>query len=771
MTGIFERLGKVIGKRPLIILIACLVLIIPAVIGASHVEEEIGIETLVSTDTQEYKDYQRFTDSFSEDVILLLVTADSTEQLIQRDNMLAFEDFEEQMADQENVAAVIGPAYLVKYAMTQLTGTPSVPDDETILWIIRDPETGAIREQFGGLFPDQRHAMVSVVMEGGLELEDQFDVVDITEAVATNTRFKDATYVVTGSAVMGNDSVHKMRGALNLMILVAVIIMLVILALVFRVRNFFAWRWLPLSVVFVGIIYTFGIMGAIGVPLNHVTIATFPILIGLGVGFTIQFHDRYDKAMNRGEAPAKAVIEAITRIGPATGIAFIVVFLGFVALLTSPVPMIVDFGYALMIGAVVMYVLAVVLLLPVLYWNDHRKEWKRTVDGGASKPTIKGDGFVERGFRKLSPVILKHSVIIILLAIILCVSGFIIDSSIDAQPDVMKYMSDDWESVQNVLALQDLTGGWQHASILVEADNVTEPQVLGWILTVQETIEINEPESVGTVESFGDIVLQSNDGTVPRDPADTEQILSEFPRPFTLNLVNSDFTAANIALTLPGLNADDLRGLRNRLVEYTSDPPDGVTAAVTGSSIVQDKMSSGLTSGREKMTLIGIGLVFAGLFALFRFRLKRAIVAVLPTIFIIGWAAIIIYLLGIEYTPAGATRGALSMGIGVMFTILLMNRYYEECDSGQAPAEAITSAMVAVGRPVVACGLTIIGGFASLQMATDFPIVTDFGIITLLTIFFGLVSTLIVLPPMIVLADSRLTERAAQTASDHVIVG
>lgn len=111
------------------------------------------------------------------------------------------------------------------------------------------------------------------------------------------------------------------------------------------------------------------------------------------------------------------------------------------------------------------------------------------------------------------------------------------------------------------------------------------------------------------------------------------------------------------------------------------------------------------------------------------------------------------------------------MGIGVMFTILLMNRYYEEYDSGQAPAEAITSAMVAVGRPVVACGLTIIGGFASLQIATDFPIVTDFGIITLLTIFFGLVSTLIVLPPMIVLADSRLTERAAQTASDHVIVG
>jgi len=335
----------------------------------------------------------------------------------------------------------------------------------------------------------------------------------------------------------------------------------------------------------------------------------------------------------------------------------------------------------------------------------------------------------------------------------------------------LEYTADDFESAQNLMLLQELTGGRQTASILVEADSVVEPQVLNWMLALRDRIETNEPNAVGSIESITDIILQAPGGQIPEDPAFTEQILSMVPRPLTLNMVNSDRTAANITLNLPGLNADDLRSLKNRLVEYTSDAPEGVTVAVTGSTIIQDKMSSGLTSGRETMTLIGIGLAFAGLFLLFRFNIKRAVVAALPTIFIIGWAAIIVYLLGIEYTPLGATRAAMGMGIGLIFTVLLMNRYYEEREKQQPPIEAITSAMVGVGRPIIACGLTVIGGFISLLMAADFPLLTDFGVITLVTVFFGLVSTIIVLPPMIVLADSWLGKSQARKRKVRVITG
>ena len=108
---------------------------------------------------------------------------------------------------------------------------------------------------------------------------------------------------------------------------------------------------------------------------------------------------------------------------------------------------------------------------------------------------------------------------------------------------------------------------------------------------------------------------------------------------------------------------------------------------------------------------------------------------------------------GIEYTPLTATLGTLIMGIGVEFTILLMMRYYEERGKGEGPVEAMTTAMTKIGRAIIASGLTVIGGFAALLIARDFLILRDFGLVTVVDVFFALVSTLFVLPALIVLFD------------------
>ena len=66
----------------------------------------------------------------------------------------------------------------------------------------------------------------------------------------------------------------------------------------------------------------------------------------------------------------------------------------------------------------------------------------------------------------------------------------------------------------------------------------------------------------------------------------------------------------------------------------------------------------------------------------------------------------------------------------------------------------MTTAMTRIGRAIIASGLTVIGGFAALLIAKDFIILRDFGIVTLVDVFFALVSTLFVLPTLIVWFDS-----------------
>ena len=101
---------------------------------------------------------------------------------------------------------------------------------------------------------------------------------------------------------------------------------------------------------------------------------------------------------------------------------------------------------------------------------------------------------------------------------------------------------------------------------------------------------------------------------------------------------------------------------------YIANPPAGVNVTITGNSLIRVALFDALSGDRVKMTLIGIGFVFLGLFLLFKFNIVKALLAIIPIGLIIGWSSGFMYLTGIQYTPLTATLGTLIMGIGVEFT-------------------------------------------------------------------------------------------------------
>jgi len=71
----------------------------------------------------------------------------------------------------------------------------------------------------------------------------------------------------------------------------ALVLMVIIVCIVFKVR----WRLLPLAVNFFAVVATMGLMGHASIPMTMVSMAAFPILIGLGIDYAIQFHNRYEE--------------------------------------------------------------------------------------------------------------------------------------------------------------------------------------------------------------------------------------------------------------------------------------------------------------------------------------------------------------------------------------------------------------------------------------------------------------------------------------------
>jgi predicted RND superfamily exporter protein len=95
--------------------------------------------------------------------------------------------------------------------------------------------------------------------------------------------------------------------------------------------------------------------------------------------------------------------------------------------------------------------------------------------------------------------------------------------------------------------------------------------------------------------------------------------------------------------------------------------------------------------------------------------------------------------------------------------VLLMGRYEEEKEQGLTPQEAMVTAISKIGRAIVTTALTTLGGFGVL-IASNFVIVRDFGITTVLSVFLCLVITITVMPGLIVWFDNWRERRLAKKA-------
>jgi predicted RND superfamily exporter protein len=133
-------------------------------------------------------------------------------------------------------------------------------------------------------------------------------------------------------------------------------------------------------------------------------------------------------------------------------------------------------------------------------------------------------------------------------------------------------------------------------------------------------------------------------------------------------------------------------------------------------------------------------------------------------LFVIGWQNIYMLALAIPVSPLGASLGALSVGIGAEYTIIVMERYFEEVEQdGVSRLDAVETAGSRVGKAITVSGLTTVFGFSALTLS-PFPILADFGSLTAGVIFLTLVAALATLPPTLIILGrlSDALERARE---------
>ncbi|WP_028784838.1 efflux RND transporter permease subunit [Thalassobacillus devorans] len=441
----------------------------------------------------------------------------------------------------------------------------------------------------------------------------------------------------------------------------------------------------------------------------------------------------------------RSVLHTITKMVPAVMTALIATALGFISLYTSPVPMIQDFGKMLTIGMIVSFFMGILLLIPILYTRD-RFFVSRKKKKSRSKKEGKFDGVLDKLTRKL----IKLRWLILILAIVTAALGIWVDKDAGVETDVENFMPQDDPALADIHKLRAIIGTTDQVSIVYQGEDVISPDTMEWVDGVSASLDEEFSEVVDT-KSITTAVKQMNEGKLPKN-GDWVSHLKDMPEEQVKLLINEEHTQGVINIGIKHMESEPLQEFLNDLKTYLEENEAAdVETTITGKSVLDVEMISALTSGRYQMTLLGMGLVFLGLLLIYRHPVK-AFIPLIPIILIVGWSGAAMYFLEIDYTPLTATLGALIIGIGTEFTVLIMERYYEERKKGNNSEAAIRISNRKIGKAIFTSALTTIGGFSAL-LISDFVILSNFGLMTLINISLALFSTVVVMPAILIILD------------------
>lgn len=166
---------------------------------------------------------------------------------------------------------------------------PGFPtSDETINMMTH--ENGQLRNNFDGFVVSSNQIRMVVILEGTIS-DEQIDVIsDTLFNRLDNEGVKDGV-LVSGKPILDRTIKSSMMDSMKYMMVSAVIVMILILIFIYDVRM----RLLPMFMILIAVVVTIGIMGWLNVGLTMVSMAVFPILIGLGIDYFIQFQTRYEE--------------------------------------------------------------------------------------------------------------------------------------------------------------------------------------------------------------------------------------------------------------------------------------------------------------------------------------------------------------------------------------------------------------------------------------------------------------------------------------------
>ncbi len=737
---IFDNIARTVNHRPKLVVGIIGVVFIIALVGMTMITMQTGNDTYLDKNSPEGIANTQYTNTFAGDSLILIV---ETSDPLNPQVLNYLDRLEGDIRQQQNIASV---SSIVDILKSENNGV--LPQSKGQIDALVQQIPAATREVAD---PSNVLTLVQVPLVEGLSDDTEAAALNNIQSLVDSSQPPAGVKVtVSGSPAFTAQMKAAMGSQMGVLIGAAMILMVIVMGLLF---SYVSYRFLPVVFVGLGLSTALGLMGLAGIQLNMAVMGAFPVMIGLGIDYAIQFHARLDEEARKGSLD-DAVTMTITRTGPAVMYAMLATSLGFAAMFVSTVPMIQSFGLVAIIGIMSCYCISLVgipAVAQVIHYTPKQKTptvcYAVGEDACDTLPAPqKSSWSYGRFLTGTSVKIAKNPVPILLIAALIAVIGFQIDPLIAIEANQNNFVPSDMPAKIQMDKVTRVLGSTSTADFYVRGGRVTDLDTIQWMKSFQD-YELSHHSEITSSTSIVTYILAYNGGVMPLTQSQLDRVLDTIPSGVKDQYLSGSMRGV-MHFGMINLQIPQEENLKKVMVSDIAflQPPPGISVQPVGSFDIMTTLIGGLSSSKDEMTYLGFALIFV--FLALVYRHIHAISPLIPIVLVVGWNSVAMYILGISYSPLTATLGSMTIGVAAEYTILVMERYSEEEERLHDHIAAIQESVNRIGTAITVSGLATFFGFSALCLAS-FPITSNFGVSTLIAVGFSLIGAIFIMPAVL----------------------
>jgi len=649
-------------------------------------------------------------------------------------------------------------------------------------------------------------SLMSISIQSDIPQEVSLEVEKTVQLLARDVETNGTELRVLGDALV-DEKVSEASGRnIALLMPLAFGFVIVVLALMYRSLTDTLLNILSLVM---AIIWVYGMGVLLDLNLGNPMMTTVPVLIiGLGIDYGIHYTSRYREELGKGNEVGSAVVQAGATVGFAILLTTITTVVGFMSNVTSNISAIRDFGVLCSLGIISAFVLMLTFFPAAKTLIDRRrrrkgkqlvtkknqqKEKKSSIGKklwskiGDPETFCPGDDDCPNNGLGLGAIAARTPIRVLVVLLLLTSVSVYGATQLEARYDFRDFLPEGLAVTGTFnMLVEDFNFSEETVFILVEGD-VTRPGVFRKIQPVQAAamqssyaVDARSPASPYQLamsltdenrpsynRSFAAVwnanVDRNNDGEIDEgvtahNVTAVYEAMMEYSSEDAarvLNQENGAFVGLLVRIPVDTQNEEKVAETSADM-EEAAEPfktEDVERVVVTGGPIVSYGTFQSINQGQVQTLLITFLIALAILTGLY-FSLGRGLalgaVTILPLVFVISWTFGTMYFLKIPLNPVTVTIAAITVGLGIDYSIHLTQRFLEDAQEMAKPECALCTSASHTGSALFGSATTTIVGFAILSFAI-IPPLAQFGQVSAISIFFAFLAAVFVLPTFLLL--------------------